>query len=151
MKNSKGRSAIFTMAIGAIFSASVFMSCNSSPKEKLDDATTEVVDASADLVKANEAYMAEVEAFKADAEMQIVENERKIAEYNANMKVKKSKELKAKVAELVKKTADLKQKIADFKAEDGKETWAEFKTEFNHDMEGIGKSLNDLTVQNTQK
>jgi predicted nucleic acid-binding Zn-ribbon protein len=151
MKKSQTRSSAFKLAIITILSTSLFMGCNTTPKDKLDDATTEVVDASADLVKAQEDYMAEVEAFKASAETQIAANELKIKEYNADMKVKKTKELKAKVAELDKKTADLKKKLADFKADTGKETWSEFKTEFNHDMDGIGKSLNDLTIQNTNK
>jgi hypothetical protein len=151
MKNSPVRSSVFTFTMCTILSAAIFTSCNNSPKEKLDDATTDVVDASADLVKANDAYLAEVVAFKADAETQIAANEQKIKEYNTDLKIKKNNILKKKMAELVKKTADLKQKLVDFKAEDGKETWSEFKTEFNHDMEGLGTALSDLTTQNTKK
>lgn len=151
MKNLFSQKMALSLVISTILTAPMIMSCSTSPKDKLDDATTEVVDASADLVKANDAYLAEVVSYKADAEAKIAENEAKIMEYNADMKIKKSKELKNKVAELTKKTVDLKQKLADFKAEDGKETWSEFKTEFNHDMEGIGQAMSDLTVSNTKK
>ncbi len=150
MKNLFGRKSTLVLGIITILSAPIFMSCNSTPKEKLDDATTEVVDASEDLAKAKVDYVTEVEAFKADAERRIAENERKIEEYNADLKIKKTNALNKKIEELKMKTATLRKKLADFKA-DNKETWAEFKTEFNHDMEGLGDAFNDLTTQNTKK
>lgn len=144
-------SPVFKIVLSTIFTAMIFMSCNNSPKDKLDDATTEVVDASNDLVVAKEAYLAEVTAFRADAEAQIIANEQKMADYKKDVKIKKTAILQKKMDELAKKTADLKQKLIDFKEDDGKETWTEFKTEFKHDMDELGNALNDLTVQNTKK
>jgi ribosomal protein L29 len=151
MKKIQNSSQFFGFAIGAIFIASITISCNNSPKDKLDNATTEVVEASADLIKAKEDYLAEVAAFKADAEKQIIANELKMEEYKNDIKIKKTSELKKKIEELKEKTADLKQKLADFKADDNKESWMEFRREFQHDMDGLGNALNDLTTQNTPK
>ena len=151
MKYLNSRKAASTLALCILLSAPMFISCNNTPKDKLDDATTEVVDATEDLVKANDEFMVEVSAYKADVEMKIVENERKLDEYNSDMKIKKTAELKKKVEELKVKTADLRKKLVDFNTEGGKESWAEFKTEFNHDMDELGKALNDLTVKNTTK
>jgi DNA-binding transcriptional MerR regulator len=95
--------------------------------------------------------LAEVDAYKADAAMKIAKSEEKIKEYNADMNVKKTKALESTVDELQKKIVDLKQKIANLNANDRKETWGEFKTEFDHDMDEIGKALKDITVNDTKK
>lgn len=151
MKKNNSHKLFLSLFIGGLSLSTVITGCNSSPKDKLDNATTEVMDASADLVNAKDDYLAEVAAFKTDAEMQILANEQKLEEYNNDIKIKKTDELKNKIEVLNKKTVDLKKKLADFKANDGKETWSEFKTEFNHDMDGLGDALNDLTTQNTPK
>lgn len=151
MKNFNGRNASLTLALSVLLATPFVTGCKESPKEKLDDATTEVVDASIDLEKAHDAYLAEVESYKADAAKKIAENEEKIKAYNSDMNLQKTKALKTTVEKLQKKIDDLKQKIANLKADDGKETWSEFKTEFDHDMEEIGQALKDITVNNTKK
>ncbi len=151
MKKSFIRNTAFSAAVFTMLSTTTLLTGCNSPKEKLDDATTEVVDASADLVKANDAYLAEVESFKADVAQKIAANELSLKEYNAKLVKKSNATLKKKIAELDSKNQDLKKKLADFKAEESKETWAEFKTEFNHDMDGLGKAFSDLTIENTDK
>ena len=54
---------------------------------------------------------------------------------------------KKKIAELNLKNSDMKKKLSDFKT-DSKSQWEAFKTEFNSDMEQLGKSLKNLTVDN---
>ncbi len=144
MKNLFISRKTLTLGICSILSASIFMSCAESPKEKLDDATTEVVDASEDLAKAKENYLAEVVAFKADAQARIVENEKIREEYNTDLKIKKTKELKKKIEDLKEKTASLKQKVLDFKAEENKESWAGFQAEINSDIEEVKAAMEDL-------
>lgn len=41
----------------------------------------------------------------------------------------------------------MQKKMADYKA-DGKDSWAKFKEEFNHDMDELGKALKDFTIKN---
>lgn len=151
MKKSFIRNTAFVAAVFAILSTTALLTSCNSPKEKLDDATTDVVDASADLVKANDAYLAEVASFKADVAEKIAANELSLKEYNAKLVKKSNANLKKKIAELDSKNQDLKKKIADFKADESKENWSEFKTEFNHDMDGLGQSFRDLTIDNEKK
>jgi hypothetical protein len=41
----------------------------------------------------------------------------------------------------------MKEKLNAYK-EEGKDNWDRFKTEFNHDMEGLEKAFQDLGVDN---
>jgi len=45
--------------------------------------------------------------------------------------------------ELKQKNRDLKEKLENYKDE-GESKWEEFKTNFNHDMDAIGKTISDL-------
>jgi len=45
------------------------------------------------------------------------------------------------------KNNKLKEKLADYK-DDGQDAWIDFKNEFNHDMDELGKAFKDLTVEN---
>ena len=42
----------------------------------------------------------------------------------------------------------MKMKMDNYKLE-GKQKWEIFKTEFNHDLDGLGKAFNDITIKNT--
>jgi exonuclease VII large subunit len=88
--------------------------------------------------------------FKIDAKVKINANEKRIAEFNADLKTSMksdSKEVKAdykkEVARLKKQNNELKYKLNKFKYE-GKEKWIEFKDGFNHDMDAVGNSINNL-------
>ena len=51
------------------------------------------------------------------------------------------------VAVLEKNNRDLKKKLDDYRDE-GEGKWVEFKTNFNRDMESIGKTMTDLFKDN---
>lgn len=61
------------------------------------------------------------------------------------------KDLKAsyekQIAVLEEKNSEMKIRMSEYK-EDGGEKWQSFKIEFNHDMDELGKSLKDFTVDN---
>jgi hypothetical protein len=43
----------------------------------------------------------------------------------------------------------MRKRLSDFNDENQK-SWESFKTEFNHDMEKIGKAFKDITVNNVK-
>lgn len=54
---------------------------------------------------------------------------------------------KKQIAAIELKNAEMKIRMSEYK-EDGNEKWESFKREFNHDMDELGHSLNDFTVNN---
>jgi aspartate aminotransferase-like enzyme len=67
----------------------------------------------------------------------------KMEEAGLKIKAKYSEE----VAVLEQKNRDLKKKLEEYKDE-GQSKWEEFKTNFKHDMDGIGKTMKDLFKDN---
>ena len=54
-----------------------------------------------------------------------------------------------KIAELEQKNADTQKKLNEYKA-DSKEKWEMFKSEFNRDMDELGKAFSNMTVKNNK-
>ena len=145
------KKSILALAVFTFIASTSILSCN-SPAEKVENAETDVVDANKDLDKANADYLAEVESYKKETAEKIAANEQSIKEFNARVADEKKDarvEYKQKIAELEQKNTDMKKKLDDYK-QDGKENWAKFKTEFNHDMDELGKAFKDLTVKNVK-
>lgn len=145
------KTTFVALAIFTFITSTLILSCNSAEK-KVENAQTDVVDANKDLEKANEDYMAEVAAYKKETAEKIAANEQSIIEFNARIATEKKDArvaYKQKIAELEMKNTDMKKKMDDYK-EDGKENWEKFKTEFNHDMDELGKAFKDLTVKNVK-
>jgi phosphoenolpyruvate-protein kinase (PTS system EI component) len=141
--------------LSLIFSALLLMagteliSCNTSA-EKVEKAEDEVKVANENLDEANAEYLADVEQFKLETNQKIADNAKSIADFNARIATDKKlakAEYKEKIAALELKNTDMQKKMADYKA-DGKDGWAKFKEEFNHDMDELGKALKDFTVKN---
>ncbi len=132
--------------------ALVFLiSCN-SPIEKVEKAQGNVEEANSDLQVANQEYLQEVETYRTQATEKISSNEQNIREFNARIESKKkdaNEEYKNKVADLDKKNNDMKKRMADYRAT-SRENWETFKSEFDHDMEELGKAFRDLTVNNVK-
>lgn len=132
-----------------LFAGIGLISCNSSA-EKVEKAEIEVKEANENLDEANAEYLADVEKFKVETEQKIADNAKSIADFNARIASDKKEakaEYKDKIAALEMKNTDMKKKMADYKA-DGKDGWAKFKEEFNHDMDELGKALKDFTIKN---
>lgn len=124
----------------------------SSPAEKVQDAEQDVIEANSALDEANEDYMLEIEKYRLETEAKIEANRKSIAEFNArkeNEKTIAKAEYKAKIAALEAQNTDMKKRMDDYKAE-GKSNWELFKTEFNHDMEELGKAFKDLTQNSNE-
>lgn len=145
------KKSILALAVFTFISATAVLSCT-SPSEKVENAETNVEEANKDLEKANDDYLTEVESYRKQTDEKIIANEQSIKEFNARIANEK-KEAKAayqkKIAELEQKNSDMKKKMDDYK-QDGKENWEKFKTEFNRDMDELGKAFKDLTVKNVK-
>jgi hypothetical protein len=126
-----------------------FASCESS-KDKVEDAQEEVKDAHEDLDKANKAYIEDVEKYRIATNERIAANNKALADLKATLGNKKDKAAyKLEVAELEAKNALLEKKIRDYKAIE-QDKWEQFKSEFNHDLDGISEAFKDITVRNTK-
>ncbi|MFA6597265.1 MAG: hypothetical protein WCS69_06050 [Ignavibacteriaceae bacterium] len=140
----KNKYIIFTI-IGFLAGA-VLTSCNIDREKKVADAKENVQQANQDLKEAQAQYDKEWQQFKSDAEFRIRTNENRIDEFKAEIKTASGK-FKAKyekeVVVLEQKNIELKKKISGYKYE-GKDQWEEFKRGFNHDMDVVGETLNDL-------
>jgi hypothetical protein len=131
-------------------------SCQLSAKKienaenKVEENKTELAQSVKNLEQAKQDSITEYEIFRKDAEKIIDAQEKSIAEFKVKM-ANESKEVKAeyevKLAELEKKNNELKRKLADYK-DDGQDNWINFKNEFNHDMNELGKAFNNLIVNN---
>ena len=145
------KKSILALAVFTFITSTVILSCN-SPAEKVENAETEVIDANKDLEKANDDYLAEVESYKKETADKISANEQSIKEFNERIATEKKDAKVAyqqKIAELEMKNSDMKKKMDEYK-QDGKENWEKFKTEFNRDMDELGKAFKDLTVKNVK-
>lgn len=136
--------------IVAIFSAAtLFVSCKPSAKEEA--AKENVEEAKEDLAEARqEANEEEWQSFKNEMNAVIDKNDARIAELKKDMKKtgqKADAEYDRKIDALKAKNDSLKVKMEGYK-NDANSDWQSFKTEFNHDMEGLGDALNNLTVNN---
>lgn len=133
----------------ATFTSALVVSCTSS-SEKVENADANVTEAKQELAEAQSDYTKEVVVFKQETNEKITANEVVIADLKKRMSEVKKEEKATyieRIAELEKKNADLKIRMENYK-EDGNDKWESFKREFNHDMDELGKSLNDLTVDN---
>jgi uncharacterized protein YPO0396 len=115
-----------------------------------------VKDAKQDLAQAQQTQQAAVESdfqkFKRESNEQIDANDKHIAELKVDIKNEKKEAREKdekKIADLEKRNHKLREKLEAYH-DDGKSDWREFKTEFNHDLEGLGHAFKDITVRNTK-
>ncbi|MCW3077126.1 MAG: hypothetical protein JWO32_1735 [Bacteroidetes bacterium] len=92
----------------------------------------------------------EREEFKHNSDLRIEENKRKIDELNTKIETsdeRTRKEYRQRITELKARNEKAKERLNGYKGHD-KNKWHEFKREFNHDMDELGHSLKDFTVDN---
>lgn len=158
------KKTIFTLAMIPMIVLSLMSSCN-TPAEKEEAAQEKVVDAREDVLEAKddlkEAQIDAVQAeqknataeewkeFKRETDEMIQANRDRISELKANMKKSGQKMdavYQANIDTLQARNNRLKDRINNY--EKNQSDWASFKREFNRDMEEIGNSLKNLTVDN---
>ncbi len=146
------KKTIVTLFVSAFITATIFSACDSAQKN-VDDAEKNLTEAQQDLVKAKQDSaqarqdsIAAMESYKVKATEKITANENRIAELKAST-VKQNKALQdknnAKIASLEQKNNNLKKEVAEYN-QSSQESWAAFKIRFEHEMDELGESLNNL-------
>jgi exonuclease VII large subunit len=143
--------------ITALAATTAMVSCE-SPEKKVDNAEEKVTDAKENLKDAQQnaadeavktASVDEWNMFKSEAELKIKNNKTRIDDLKTKMN-KKGKsmdmEYENRIDSLEQRNLDLQTRMDNY--EHSKTDWESFKTEFNHDMEGLGQALKDVTVNN---
>lgn len=150
---------IYVFALTAFIGGAVFTSCQSNA-EKTESAEAKVKAAKQELIEARKdehaeelknASAEEWKEFHNEEQERIWANERYIAE----LKVKMNRPGKLLDATYAKKITSLEEKNKDMKRrmdayENNQSNWENFKREYNHDMDELGKALTDLTIDNTK-
>ena len=139
-----------------LLTATTIIGCQSS-EEKIENAEDKVQEAKVDLADSKEDLyqvkldtISNYEQFKIEAEKIIIAQEKNMADFKAGLASTKKEidsEYDKKLLALENKNNELKEKLAYYK-DDGQDKWIEFKNEFNHDMDELGKAFKDLTVNN---
>jgi len=145
------KKSILTIVASAFVASVMLTGCNTSA-QKVENAEENVASANEDLNDANEAYKQEIDNYRKEADEKIAANNKSIAEFNARIALEKKDaqdDYRKQIATLEQKNTDMKKKMDDYKAE-GKDKWEQFKTEFNRDMDELGKAFKDLTVKNVK-
>lgn len=151
------KKTILTVAVATIVIGSLVTSCKPNTQkeqeaqENLDSAEVALTEAKNDLDEAKRAATAEEwETFKNETNAKIEENNAKIAELKLKAK-KTGKEIdeayQRNIDTFEQKNKNLKIKIDSYK-NDVNSDWNSFKREFNHDVDELGQSLKDFTVNN---
>lgn len=137
------------IAVSILTTGAIVTSCNSSA-ENVKIKRKEVKEAKSELEEAKQKYYADVEQYKKDKADNISTNEKIIADFRKQIESEKAdakQDYEKRVAELELKNEQMKEKMTNYKPI-GEENWNNFKREFNHDMDELGKAFKDLTVNN---
>ena len=149
------KKTIFILGITVFMAGTMLVGCLSSG-EKVEAARDNVKDANENVQIANQelnkAKQDSILQFRKEAVERINMNKKSIADFKLKI-AKENKVVKAKnekkLAELEEKNNKLEKTLSDYK-EDGQEKWSEFKIEFNHDLDEIGKAFQDLSKKNVK-
>jgi len=142
------------MSIGLI--GFILIGCNNSPKAKegeLNEAKEDVVNAKAELEQSKLDSVSDFNKYKESIQIKLVENEKKIGElrFKLNSKDKSTKELyEQQLSKLELKNTELKIKISEYQ-QGPEQKWEVFKSDFNKDMDDLGKSISNMAERNMKK
>jgi hypothetical protein len=137
---------------GSLFIAAIIVSSCNSPAKKVEKAQDNLNEAKEEYTQAYKDSVADYQSFRTTSEERIASNEKVIAAFKAKI-ASDNRKLKFNdqkmIDEFEQKNIDMRKKMEAYK-ESTKDQWIEFKKEFNHDMDELGKALHDLTVKNTK-
>lgn len=143
----------FFLILGsALFLAITLFSGCQTRSSKIKNAEDKVQEAKTDLYMIRLDTISNYDQFKIEAEKIIIAQEKNIADFKAWL-VSEKKDIDAEHNErlvvMENKNRELKTKLLDFK-EEGQDKWIVFRDEFNSDMNELGKSFKDFTVENVK-
>ncbi|MBC7411219.1 MAG: hypothetical protein H7331_02030 [Bacteroidia bacterium] len=138
-----------TIPIVALVVMATYTSCK-TPAEKVDKAEEKVIEANQNLEIATNDYLVDIEKYKIETANKIAANDKSIADIKVKVLSQKEdvrdKYVK-RIEKLERKNTDLKKRMDDYKAS-GKENWEHFKLEFKSDMDDLGKSFQNVFINN---
>ncbi len=149
------KKTILTLAVVGMITGSIFTSCQSSAK-KVENAEENLQNAKDNVSEArevlNQTLIDSITQFKQESDAEIRSNDKTISDLKAKIKTMKMKtkiEYENKISEIEQKNKELKIELDEYKDIE-QVKWNSFKNEFNHDMKELGKSIKNLTVNNTK-
>lgn len=149
------KKTIFILGVTVFMAGTMLVGCLSSG-EKVEAARDNVKDANESVQIANQelnkAKQDSILQFRKEAVKRINMNKKSIADFKLKI-AKENKVVKAKnekkLAELEERNNKLEKSLSDYK-EDGQEKWSDFKIEFNHDLDELGKAFSNLSNKNVK-
>lgn len=157
MKNKTKKIVAVFGAASLVAALTLFSGCADTQDDmesnsEMNDAAKDLNESERELQEAQDEYAKKYEEFKMESENKIAENKKTIAELKAKEKMNKADkaELDKQLMELEMKNDALNEKMNNYNDE-GPDKWESFKSEFNHDMDGIGNALKDLVKNNSNK
>jgi hypothetical protein len=133
--------------LGLLFAAGLtIVGCSESHEKKVDAAQDNAVKANKELIDAQVDFTNEWQQFKDAAHVQVKANQDRIEKFKAEMKTADGKykvKYEKQVGILEQKNIELGKRVDAFKY-NGKSSWDEFKRDFNHDADDLGKTLKSL-------
>jgi hypothetical protein len=144
MKNHIRFMSAVLMMVGALLSG-----CFSSAS-KVENAQDKVESAKADVTQANheldQAIQDSIRQYRTASQTTLSHYDKSLAEFKAglaNDKRQGTEALEERWFELDQQNRAMQTKLKEYNAS-GQENWAEFKTEFSHDMDALGTSIADF-------
>ncbi|MFZ0427379.1 MAG: hypothetical protein WAO20_04625 [Acidobacteriota bacterium] len=139
------KSRIFIFAVIASVAGMFLVGCGRTSEPSVEASSQQLKDAKAD-------YIAEWNKFKSQSEQQIKANEERIEAFKENLEeTDASADTKTKyhkaVAELEQKNRDLGRALDEYRDE-GEGKWEVFKSNFSHDLDAVGNTIQDLFKEN---
>jgi len=151
------KKSLLKIATIALLATTFITSCQDSTKketearEDVEEARTELNDAKTELANERKAATEqEWQSFKESTNTTINQNEKRIMELRAQMKKTgqaMDEQYARKINELEEKNREIKEKINAYQ-NDANDDWEAFKKEYNSDMDDLGRSLKNFTVDN---
>jgi hypothetical protein len=140
------RKSIHVLVALMLIAVVVLVSCNENHGKKVEAAEENVAKANKELISARADYTSEWQQFKDEANLRIRANQDRIEKFKAELKTANGKykvKYEKEVGVLEQKNIELGKRIDAFKY-DGKNSWEDFKRNFTHDADDLGKTLKSI-------
>ena len=149
------KKSMLNFGLAALFLTGIFAACDNkheadSAREQSNEANKNAEEAKQDVDHAK--TREDMASYKAEKLEKIADNERKIAELREKQKTSgktMDKVYQERIENLEKRNAELREKLNNYQDADNAK-WEEFKREFNHDMDELGKSMGDMGKDNVK-
>ena len=151
MKKNKFPDTLIMLLIAVVLTA---CSTKSKEAEKVDQVAMEVQAAKEKLEESNKKYAEEVSNYRVRMQMNINDNKLLILKLKEEKSVGRKEAVdvrNAQIDALEKQNEQMEARMSRFKDVENKDQWLEFKDEFDHNMDELGKAFKGLTVNNVKQ